>query len=107
MPNTLKKLLMGKAIVIASHMGEIGCEDERFHYPGYAITEGEDYNEGDEWYEVDVHLIQESTSTDLRTVKEFESMKFAREFALRFISENPLCEIVIRRKTSKELFYYV
>lgn len=98
---------MSKGISILSHEGEIGSEGERIHYPGYDFTEGEDYNDTAEWYEVDAVLIQEPTSTELRVLKEFESMVTARQYALMFIEHNPLCELVIRRKTTKELFYYV
>lgn len=96
---------MGTEITIRTHEGELHCDDECIHTPSY--TTYEDYGDTEVWYEVDAHILQESTSTILRTIKEFEDKVSAKKFASLFVTENPISEVIIREKTSKEVFYYV
>jgi hypothetical protein len=96
---------MANEIIINTHEGELNRDDECIHYPTYEITEDEGGEE--KWYEVDAHVLQESTSSILRVVKEFESKSTAKEFALKFIKQNPLSELVIREKYEKDIFFYV
>lgn len=96
---------MGTEILIKTHDGELHRDDECIHNPSYTIVE--DYGDEDVWYEVDAHIVQESTSTLLRTVKEFEDKLSAKKFAMLFVTQNPISEVIIREKKSKEVFYYI
>lgn len=98
---------MDKEISIKPYPGEIGSPTTYKHVTGGITYDAEDWGEEHLWYEVNATLIQEKTSTELNVTKEFEDLKSAKNFAEKFIKENPTSEIVIKKLTEKEVFYYV
>lgn len=94
-----------KTIEINSHEGEIGREQECSHNPSFTFQNLN--SDEDVWYEVNIHIVQEKTSSLLNVKKEFYDEPNAIEFMKMFVKENPISEGIIIKKTSKEIMYYI
>ena len=59
------------------------------------------------FYEVNVSLAQEETSTELHVNKLFDNLENAMNYLKMFTDVNPTSEGIIIKKQSTELYYYI